>query len=134
MHNISHCLVAGAASALMFASIIGRRDHSSFCICLPRAVAADGRRTGLGPGFAGFVGIAAAMQAPARLFRPTIAHLRMGFLTRSVGARLVARPLCMLGPRSLPAQPVLWYSAADGRPECEWYPLGRILMSGSLSH
>lgn len=110
-------LVAGSASALMFASIISGALVSLLLVYLaplPLMVAA----MGWGPLYASLAGIAAALGLGAVFGLPYC----LAF------AITVALPAWWLGHLALLGRP-LHHAAAEGAaPDIEWYPVGRILL------
>src|SRR3954449_3110268 len=122
MTIIPIALVAGAASALMFASIVSGALTSLllfYLAPLPLMVAA----LGWGPLSAGIGGLAAAIGLGAIFGLPYC----LAFVLT------VAVPACWLGHLALLGRPVATApSASNGAarpaPVLEWYPLGRILL------
>jgi hypothetical protein len=116
-------LVAGAASALMFASIISGALISLvlfYLSPLPLMVVA----IGWGPLYASLGGIAAAIGLGALFGLP---YCLAFAVTVALPAWWLGH-LVLLGRHVGPAAPVEAGAEAPSEPEIEWYPVGRILL------
>ena len=116
-------LIAGAASALMFASIISGALISLvlfYLSPLPLMVAA----IGWGPLYASLGGIAAAIGLGALFGLP---YCLAFVVTVALPAWWLGH-LVLLGRPIGSAAPVAADPAGPSEPEMEWYPLGRILL------
>src|SRR6476469_6242678 len=109
-------LIAGAASALMFASIVSGALISLVLICLaplPLMLAAIAWR----PFCVAIGGLVAALLLGGALSLP----LSLGY------GLAIALPAWWLGHRAMLGRPLAAGIAATDADSVEWYPLGRIL-------